>query len=274
MLILVVLTGACAPAPVTPTARATSGSPTPTMAAVTASPTVPHPASPVPEITTAPSPAPSETPMSAEGSRYFWHHDIVASVFWIGEEAGPDNDYISNESTAWVSDSVSSFGGIDTPDTRNPDNPYHPAGFVPRENPFYIALPAGEYDENGLLPGAREKSPWADEAVPESGSLFKNRWVHVVSTNPDGLRSECYGQWEDVGPNEETDYGYVFCNAPPENDFGLGAGIDVSPATAICLGFDGTVSRSSGTVSWRFIDAVDVPPGPWLEITTESGPDW
>ena len=31
-----------------------------------------------------------------EDERYPWHENIVASVFWVGETAGEDNDNIDN----------------------------------------------------------------------------------------------------------------------------------------------------------------------------------
>jgi hypothetical protein len=210
-----------------------------------------------------------------DAGKYPWHENIVASVFWVGEPESPDNDFISNESSAWVTDWVGSFGGVDAGDDRNPDNPYYPSGFVPEENPFYLALPAGEYTEDGPIPRAWEKSYWANEAPPSRGSLFKNRWVEIVRQLPDGTQSQCYGQWEDVGPNVEDAYGYVFGNERPNNTFGVGAGIDVSPAMAICLNLGETdVSLVSGTVAWRFVDSDQVPEGPWSQIITTSGPKW
>lgn len=210
-------------------------------------------------------------------SEYPWHRDIVATVFWVGEGATVDNDFITNAESAWVTDWAGEFGGIDDPDNRNPDNPNYPAGFIPKQNPFYFALPAAEYDENGLIPGAREASPWGDES-PSNGSLFKNRWVEVVRRLPDGKDYRCYAQWEDVGPAGQDgsvqQYDYVFGTGEVDNTFGLGAGIDLSPACAINLGMDKNVSNQSGVVDWRFIDLEDVPDGPWKEIVSTSGPNW
>jgi hypothetical protein len=217
-----------------------------------------------------------DTPMILPGtakSKYLAHRSIIASVFWVGEEANKANDYIDNLSSAWVSDWVGAFGGVDTPNERNPDNQYLPLSFTPKENPFYLALPANEYDENGLLPGAREASPWSKEVV-ENGSLFKNRWVLVTRTLPDGHQATCFGQWEDVGPNNPNQHDYVFGEAEVDNQYGLGAGIDISPAVAICLQFEGDIANASAIVEWIFVDEEDVPYGPWSEIVTTSGPKW
>lgn len=46
--------------------------------------------------------------------------------------------------------------------------------------------------------------------------------------------------------------------------------LDVSPALNGCLGFaalDGALDR----VDWRFVEAADVPPGPWWRLVTTSG---
>jgi hypothetical protein len=42
--------------------------------------------------------------------------------------------------------------------------------------------------------------------------------------------------------------------------------MDVSPALNGCLGF----SSRDGRVNWRFVDAGDVPAGPWTQIVTTS----
>ena len=204
-----------------------------------------------------------EVPASAEN--YALHENITATVFWIGEAADASNDFISNVPTAWDSDAAQRFGGYDGatgPDTSVTDVPRDENGivteFIPKHNPFYFALPAGEFDENGRIPGARERSPWASQVVPEGESLFKGRWIMVTNG-----QATIYAQWLDVGPNEEQDYDYVFGDGTqsPENTFGLNAGLDLSPAAATGLGFnDGGI-----TVSWSFIDAKDVPNGPWKD---------
>ena len=74
------------------------------------------------------------------------------------------------------------------------------------------------------------------------------------------------------------DVRYVFGsnNAKPasrENmgaGLGYGAGLDVSPALNGCLGFR-ELNGDTDIVNWQFVDAVDVPPGPWKRIVTTQG---
>ncbi len=42
----------------------------------------------------------------------------------------------------WMQD----YGGVDDPKKRNR---YYPECFIPKENPFYCALPYNDFDENG-----------------------------------------------------------------------------------------------------------------------------
>lgn len=100
--------------------------------------------------------------------------------------------------TAWDSDASQRFGGYDGAsgsDSSVTDVPRNSNGivteFTPRHNPYYFALPAGEFDENGLIPGARERSPWANEETGEEESLFKGRWIRVT-----GGQSTIYAQWD------------------------------------------------------------------------------
>lgn len=188
-----------------------------------------------------------------------WHTDVIATVFWVGEKPSPDNRYIGNDSSAWTSRWTDAFGGVDDPVRRDG---FHPAGFVPLENPFYVALPY-----NDLGPGGHHRAevdelvPWAVEGELERGrSVLKNRWVELRRGD-----RRCFGQWEDVGPYVEDDAAYVFGHAAPANDVTPSAGIDVSPAIRDCLGMDAVA-----TVCWRFVEASEVPNGPWRRIVTTS----
>jgi hypothetical protein len=215
---------------------------------------------PIPEF-----PTTNQEPTEPSQEGYALHDNITATVFWIGEAADESNDFISNVPTAWDDDASQRFGGYDGAagaDSSVRDVPRDEHGivteFTPLHNPFYFALPAAEFDENGLIEGAREQSPWADEPVSDDESLFKGRWVQVTAGE-----NTVFAQWMDVGPNSEDDYGYVFGDGSqqPKNDFGLRAGIDLSPAAAISLGFD----DGGIEVSWQFVDAADVPDGPWSQ---------
>lgn len=183
-------------------------------------------------------------------------HTVTASIYGIGEDANDSNNNISNVPSAWSSDTVVEFGGVDIFQGNRT--------FIPKHNTFYFALPAMEFNESGLIPGSREKSPWASEVktLGENNSLFKGRWVRV-SRSVSGQTKTIYAQWQDVGPNEEQDYGYVFGDGrqKPKNAFGVSAGIDLSPDASRGLGF--SVEEGSATVTWSFVDASAVPNGPW-----------
>lgn len=173
-------------------------------------------------------------------------HTTIATTYWIGEGATAENDFISNVPSAWDANAPASFGGIDIGARRN---------FIPKHNTFYVALPAAEFDTNGLIPASRQASPWIHESprLTARTSLFKGRWVQVSKGS-----KTIYAQWHDVGPNEERDYAYVFGTALPRNTFGQRAGIDLSPDATEALGFNGSTE-----VTWQFVDAANIPHGPW-----------
>ncbi len=132
---------------------------------------------------------------------------------------------------------------------------YAPAAFRPKLNPFYIALPYNDIGSDFRhRPEASEVIPWFWRDYRGEGiSVCKGRWVAV---HKDG--KVCYAQWEDVGPFQTDHWEYVFQGAEPRNNRNNGAGIDVSPAVRDFLGL-----RSGERVQWRFIEARDVPSGPW-----------
>ncbi len=198
-----------------------------------------------------PVPAPQPAPPSKG-----WH-SVRATVFWVGEAASADNGYIHNVSSAWMSDWVSAFGGIDDPSNRCG---HSPCGFTPKENPFYAALPFGDYTENGMKSNL-SVVPWYAGPVANGQSILKNRWLQVSFNG-----KTVYVQWEDVGPFNDDDHQYVFGSSAPQY---AQAGLDLSPAAANYLGIGG-----AGTVSWRFVDASQVPAGPWRSIVTTSAPSW
>lgn len=167
----------------------------------------------------------------------------TATVFWVGERESEDNGYIANRAGAWDERWLLHFGGVDSPQSRCG---FLPCGFTPRENPFYVALPYDDTEGSSKQHAAR--------------SALKNSWVAVRSGD-----RVCYGQWEDVGPFETTDYAYVFGSAlQPKNRRDVRAGIDISPALKSCLGV-GDVAQ----VEWRLVPAAAVPNGPWRSIITK-----
>jgi hypothetical protein len=212
------------------------------------------------------------TPRGPDVSRvYPVHTGVVATVFWVGEPANADSGYITNEVSAWDSAWLEHFGGIDDPVNRNG---YHPAGFTPKENPFYFDVPYNDFDSRGVRkPDAYAVVPWANDRFwGDTESMLKNRWVKVMRNGV-----VCYAQWEDAGPTHYNDYPYVFGTARPANEtaprFANGAGMDVSPAVRDCLGFQG-INNATNRLDWQFVEERDVPDGPWKTIITRSGVHW
>lgn len=177
----------------------------------------------------------------------------MTTLFWIGEEASDENGFIHNEDSVYDRRWMERFGGYDDPDDRDG---YFPSDFVPKENPFYAAIPYADLGHNGLKDSAR-RIPWSG---PAGRSLIKNRWIEVRYSE-----TSCYAQIEDAGPYGEDDADYVFGTSPPSSDENDGAGLDVSPAMRDCLDLS-----ANGVSSWRFVDDDDVPEGPWKKIVTRS----
>lgn len=197
---------------------------------------------------------------TATATERYRAHNVNATIFWVGEEASTDNAGIPNTSTEWDSNAGKRLGGVDDPRKRTAEG--LPSTFTPKHNPFYIALPASEFDDHGVIAGARRASPWANEHASEDKSLFKGRWVKITRGS-----KVVYAQWLDTGPSDNgeqvNDYKYVFGVMRPKNTFGLRAGIDLSPATALKLDINLDVGQAN--VAWRFIDAKDVPKGIWTK---------
>ncbi|NTW14024.1 MAG: hypothetical protein HGA31_03280 [Candidatus Moranbacteria bacterium] len=191
------------------------------------------------------------------------HRGIYATYFWVGEDANKDNKQISNSPSAWDDAWLKHFGGVDDPKRRNG---YFPAGFTPKENPFYVALPYNDFTGTG---NRRSKAsavvPWAKtKAWKSNESMLKNRWVKITRGN-----KTVYAQWEDVGPFGENDAAYVFGSAKPKSKTNKSAGIDLSPAAHDYLGLG-----DLDMVDWQFVDDKNVPNGPWRRIVTTSQVYW
>src|SRR5947209_3573472 len=99
-------------------------------------------------------------PRTASGlplaSRYPWHADVVTTVFWVGESALSGGG-ISNILSAWDPAWVRNYGGEDSPSNRIG---FLPAAFLPRQNPFYVALPWCDMQDGQLKPDAAAVVPW------------------------------------------------------------------------------------------------------------------
>lgn len=191
-------------------------------------------------------------------SGYPVHTDIMATIFWTGEAAGPDNGYIANDASAWDSHWSKHYGGTDSPEARKRQrNGQWPAAFQPKENPFYVALPYSEFTNDGQVKPNATRVYWYDSAAPPTShrSILKNRWVAITYRD-----KTVYVQWQDVGPVESDDVDYVFGDQLPKAEI---SGIDMSPAAGFYLQFSGRAR-----VSWHFVDDDQVPSGPWLDIVT------
>lgn len=194
-------------------------------------------------------------------SKYTLHHDITATYFWVGESASKDNQYNDNLSSAWDSSWVVHFGGVDDPINRTG---YLPVAFVPRENPFYFALPYDDFFVDGSRkPDAYSTVYWSHEKNwSDSESMVKNRWIAITQGN-----KTVYAQWEDAGPFLYDDKNYVFGTSPPVNAINKNAGLDVSPAVRDYLGL---FNQGKNQVSWQFVDFEDIPDGLWKDVITTS----
>jgi len=197
---------------------------------------------------------------SERAPAYPIHKNITVTVFWAGEGSSKDNQYISNEQSVWDSNWVESYGGVDDPDHREG---YSPTGTVPRENPFYFALPYNDFDSNGKRkPTAYKDVYWASRKKFWGGqeSMCKNRWIAIRKG-----RKVAYAQWEDAGPFGVDDVAYVFGSSVPKNKVNKRAGLDVSPAVRDYLKLS-----DIDVVAWRFVEFSEVPDGPWKEVVTTT----
>jgi hypothetical protein len=185
------------------------------------------------------------------------HHNISTTKFWVGENASFANRFISNKSSAWDGKWKMHFGGTDDPKKRKG---FRPAAFIPKENPFYCALPYNDMDNNGIRKkGAEQIVCWGkSQTLGLEESMCKNHWVEIIYH-----KKVAYAQWEDVGPFGEEDAHYVFGSQAPDADENSNVGLDVSPAVCDYLGLSG-LSRTS----WIFVNENEVPDGPWKKIIT------
>ena len=185
-------------------------------------------------------------------TRYPRKSDIVTTVFWVGEQAGPNNP-VPNNRSSWDLNWTANYGGFDNPDS-SARRSFIPVAFVPRENPFYFALPYNDVTHGTFKPEARLVIPWFKKYyMGEGASVCQHRRIAI----PKGNRT-CYAQWEDCGPFRTDHWQYVFGTDRPKPNLNRGAGLDVSPAVRDYLGLQPT-----DVTDWQFVDPENVPPGPW-----------
>jgi hypothetical protein len=185
-------------------------------------------------------------------SRFPWKTNIVTTIFWIGETPSGNNP-VPNHKSSWDANWTSNYGGFDTPDASARRN-YIPVNFVPRQNPFYCALPYNDVTHGQTKPEAALVIPWFRQSFTQQGhSVCKDRWLAIRKGN-----RTCYAQWEDCGPFRTDHFQYVFQNERPKPNLNRGAGLDVSPAVRDYLGLAPT-----DVTDWQFVDVRDIPTGPW-----------
>ena len=178
--------------------------------------------------------------------RYPWKSSIVTTVFWVGEQAGGNNP-VPNYRSSWDANWTNNYGGFDNPDS-SARRSYIPIAFIPRQNPFYCALPYNDVTHGQFKPEAPLVIPWFKQAYTGPGqSVCWHRWLAIRKGN-----RTCYAQWEDCGPFRTDHFQYVFGN------LNHGAGLDVSPAVRDYLGLSPT-----DVTDWQFVEVRDVPSGPW-----------
>jgi hypothetical protein len=216
-----------------------------------------------------------------QGSTYPLHTRIVATTFWVGEIFDPHSPNGSQVISTYDAHWLKHYGGCDgivkhrrcETQRRFAANGFFPTRMKPRENPFYLDLPFDDVNDAAAFSQRARVIPWAKDpgyaghARDPAFSYMKNRWVKLMRNG-----RTCYGQIEDAGPGLYDNYRYVFGthNRRPASRLYNGAGLDVSPALTGCLRFtelDGDDDR----VDWRFVDAVDVPRGPWKRLVTTQG---
>jgi len=187
-------------------------------------------------------------------NRFPWKRNIVTTVFWVGERPTVNNP-VPNHKSSWDTKWAANFGGYDCPDIDNRKN-FIPKAFTPRQNPFYVALPYNDVTRGTTKPESRKAIPWFKQAFERPGkSVCKGRWVAIRRGN-----RIAYAQWEDCGPFRTDHWQYVFGDERPKPNLNQGAGLDVSPAVRDYLGMSG-----KDVTDWKFVDAKDVPPGPWTK---------
>jgi hypothetical protein len=187
--------------------------------------------------------------------RYPWKNKIVTTVFWVGEAATVNNP-VHNRSSSWDLNWKTSFGGFDNPDPLKRRG-FLPAGFTPKLNPFYVALPYNDVKGSAHKPEARLVIPWFRSAFVRDGmSVCRDRWVAIRNSSG----RVCYAQWSDCGPFRTDHWEYVFGKERPAHNLNGGAGLDVSPAVRDYLRLS-----STDVTDWKFVEFSEVQRGPWSE---------
>jgi len=188
---------------------------------------------------------------------YPWKLHITTSVFWIGERPTKNNP-TPNHASSWDTQWQKNYGGYDNPHPSARHGDYRPKQFIPRQNPFYIALPYNDLvNHTKHKPEASRVIPWFRHfPVTPGKSVCHGRWLEIHRNG-----KSCFAQWEDCGPFHTDDWRYVFGNAKPKNRKNHSAGLDISPAVRDFLKIN-----PGDKVHWRFVEFNKVPYGPWSQF--------
>ncbi|OHE75917.1 MAG: hypothetical protein A3F67_10520 [Verrucomicrobia bacterium RIFCSPHIGHO2_12_FULL_41_10] len=202
----------------------------------------------------------TKQPLLGQGfNRYPWERNIFTTVFWIGERPTAHNP-VPNVKSSWDANWCRNFGGYDNPD-RSARHNFIPKAFVPRQNPFYCALPYNDVTRGNTKAEAKKMIPWFKDLFVKPGqSILKGRWIAIHHAG-----RTCFAQWEDCGPFRTDHAGYVFGNERPRPNLNHGAGLDVSPAVRDYLGM-----QQNEFCDWKFVEASAVPDGPWKNYGTNN----
>jgi len=185
----------------------------------------------------------------------------VTTIFWVGEGSTPRNP-TPNRASSWDPAWVTNYGGVDSPESSRRRG-FVPASFVPRENPFYCALPYNDVTHGTTKPEASFVIPWYRRTFERPGhSVCKGRWVAIRK----GSRV-AYAQWEDCGPFRTDHWQYVFGKEMPRPNLNGGAGLDVSPAVRDYL----AINSTRDVCDWKFVEFSEVPYGPWSRYGEDNG---
>lgn len=184
--------------------------------------------------------------------RHPWKIGIVTTIFWIGEHPTANNP-VPNDCSSWDPNWFSNYGGYDDPSSKSRKD-FVPISFLPRQNPFYVALPYNDVENGHTKTEAKDVIPWFKNAFVRDGqTVLKGRWLAIRRGN-----KVCYAQWEDCGPFSTNHWQYVFRDERPKPNLNQSAGLDVSPAVRDYLGLS-----DIDVCDWKFVEIREVPPGPW-----------
>ena len=118
--------------------------------------------------------APVRPAEAAARSLYPWKTYVTSTIFWIGEQPTQNNP-TPNCKSSWDTQWSANFGGYDDPDPANrianhTTGEFRPKAFIPKLNPFYIALPYNDVVNHAITKSeASRVIPWFMRMSPDPG---------------------------------------------------------------------------------------------------------